>query len=38
VCSDDVDFEKEGEGVSGLVGSCNTFIDVPKFTDGFVRI
>jgi len=35
---DDVDFENEGEGVSGVVESWNTFINVPKFTDGFIGV
>lgn len=32
----DVEFEKEGEGVSGVVGSCQTFVGVLGFVDGFV--
>jgi len=34
----DVELEKEGEGVSGVEGSCHTFVGVPGLTDDFVGL
>jgi len=34
----DAEFEKEGEGVSGVEGSCHTFVGVPGLTDDFVGV
>ena len=31
----DVEFENEGEGVSGVEGSCHTFMGVPGFKEDF---